>query len=483
VKNPYKSTPLCVGFSQQCSGQSVSTSCPDDAWCGYNVFPPVTTTSTTTTIAPTTPQTGDFVLGQQGVDACPPGYVPIFEATTCSAASAALALTYDASANDGSSDGLCNFCGGCSPKTTRVSNGHGWLANFVCQRRAPITTTTTTTTIESTTPQTAYWKTCRWQSTQDRFVAFHQHLLGWTCADNEILTGFGINEDEEDDVSKIQCCELGGHSSVIPETCTYIKVGDEEFQPERASCNANDHMVFSGAYDASFGDDDEYIEMVVGKCCEVKCDAPWCRGKDWGVNTDQCFTISADTGNMEAQDLVCPEGTLVTQVGDGHSGDAHGIQNVASVVCCELDLISQPTRAPSTSPTTSEPTTSPTTAPSPSPTSAPSLSPTKSPSLSPTTSEPTKAPSKAPTKSPSLSPTKAPSPSPTSAPSLSPTRAPSQAPTSTADCLLALAQCNPPLSEAEILKGIEDCLPGCRVPSDYIVRETLERRLLSKSAQ
>merc|ERR1712241_1182043 len=215
--------------------------------------------------------------------------------------------------------------------------------------------------------------------------------------------------------------------------------------------------------------------MLVGKCCEVKCDAPWCRGKDWGVNTDQCFTISADTGNMEAQDLVCPEGTLVTQVNDGHVGDAHGIQNVKSVVCCELDLISQPTRAPSTSPTTSEPTTSPTTAPSPSPTSAPSLSPTKSPSLSPTTSEPTKAPSKAPTKSPSLSPT--------SAPSLSPTRAPSQAPTSTADCLLALAQCNPPLSEAEILKGIEDCLPGCRVPSDLIVRETLERRLLSKNAQ
>jgi len=330
----------------------------------------------------------------------------------------------------------------------------------VC-KESPITTTTTTTTIQPTAPQTAYLKTCRWQFTQDRLVADSQHLVGWTCADNEIITGFGINEDE-DDVSKIQCCDLGGHSSVIPETCSFIKVGDEEFGPERASCSANDHlMVFSGAYDASTFDDDEYTEILVGKCCEVKCDAPWCQGKDWGINTDQCVTISADADNNDAQELVCPEGTVVTQVIDGHSGAALGIQEVASVVCCELDVISQPTSAPSLSPTTTKP--------------------TNAPSRSPTTTKPTYAPSRSPSKTPSTSPSKAPTPSPTTSPSPSPTSAPSQAPTSTANCLLALFQCDPPLSDAEILQGIDDCLPNCMVPSDYVVRRALEGRLLKNA--
>jgi len=365
-----------------------------------------------------------------------------------------------------------------------------WKADYqiTFDRAAPITTTT----IEPTNPQTAYLKSCHWQSTRDRLVADSQHLVGWTCADNEIITGFGINADE-DDVSKIQCCDLGGHSSVIPETCTFIKVGDQEFGPERASCSANDHlMVFSGAYDASTFAGDEYTEMNIGKCCEMKCDAPWCYGKDWGINTEQCVTISADADNKEARDLVCPDGTVVTQVIDGHSGAAYGIQKVASVVCCELDVISQPTSAPSLSPTTTEPTnapslspttTEPTYAPSRSPTTTePTYAPTRSPSKTPSRS-PSKTPSTSPSKAPSTSPSKAPTPSPTTAPSLSPTTAPSQAPTSTANCLLALFQCNPPLSDAEILRGIDDCLPNCMVPSDYVVRRTLQGRLLSKNAQ
>merc|ERR1712156_933954 len=155
-----------------------------------------------------------------------------------------------------------------------------------------------------------------------------------------------------------------------------------------------------------------------------------------------CLTISADADNTEAQDLVCPDGTVVTEVVDGHSGAAYGIQKVASVVCCALDVISQPTSAPSLSPTTTKP--------------------TYSPSLSPST-PPTRSPSKTPTRSPSKTPT--------------------QAPTSTAHCLLALFQCDPPLSDAEILQGIDDCLPNCMVPSDYVVRRALEGRLLSKNAQ
>jgi hypothetical protein len=311
--------------------------------------------------------------------------------------------------------------------------------------------------------ETAYLKTCRWQSTRDRLAADGEHLVGWTCAENEIITGFGINPNEND-VSKIQCCDLGGHSSVIPETCSFIRVGDQEFQPERASCNANDHlMVFSGAYDASEFEDDDYTEILVGKCCEVKCDAPWCQGRDWGINTDKCLTISADAENKEAQDLVCPDGTVVTEVVDGHSGAALGIQKVASVVCCALDVISQPSSAPSLSPTTTKP--------------------TNAPSLSPSTTEPTYAPSRSPSKAPSRSPSKVPTRSPSKTPTRSPSKTPTQAPTSTAHCLLQLFQCDPPLSDAEILQGIDDCLPNCMVPSDYVVRRALEGRLLSKNAQ
>jgi len=291
----------------------------------------------------------------------------------------------------------------------------------------------------------AFWKTCRWQTARDHYLSDTQDWMGWTCADNEILTGFGINTDNEDDVSKIQCCELGGHSSVIPDTCTFIEVGDSEFKPESATCNANDHMVFSGAYDGRMEEGDDYTEMLVGKCCEVKCDAPWCHDcKDWGVNTDQCLTVTADPDINGEQDLVCPEGTLLTQVHDGHSAAAHGIQRVESVVCCELDLIASPSKAPTTSPTS--------------------------------------APSPAPTQAPSPSPTTAPSPSPTFAPSPSPTTAPSPAPTSTSDCLLQLFQCDPPLSDADILKGIDDCLPDCVVPQLYH-RRVLEGRLLSENAE
>merc|ERR1712131_179555 len=146
--------------------------------------------------------------------------------------------------------------------------------------------------------------------------------------------------------------------------------------------------------------------------------------------------MGADGDKTKAQDLVCPAGTLVTEIRDGHTKKAHGIQRVDSVRCCELDLESQPTMAPSTAPSTTKPT--------PSPTSAPTTSPTKSPT-----------------------------PSPTNPP------APSPAPTSTTDCLLALFRGLPHLSDAEILQGMDDCLPNCVVPQLY-ERRALEGRLLSE---
>jgi hypothetical protein len=263
----------------------------------------------------------------------------------------------------------------------------------------------------------AFWETCRWETVQDQNLANTEETndyLGYTCADDEILTGFGLTANEND-VTKIQCCELGGHTSIVPNSCTFIAAGGEQgFQPEAASCDANNHMVFSGAYDKRVAAGDEITELLAGKCCEVKCDTQWCAGSDWGVS-DQCETLSVDPSDNGAQNLVCPMGTLLTEIQDGYAGGAHGLQSVESVVCCELDLIAQPTMAPSTSPTTP------------------------------------------------------PSPSPTTAPSLSPT----PAPTSTAECLLGLHHAT--LTSAQFLDGVDRCLPSCEFNHH---RRALEGRLL-----
>merc|ERR1712117_460412 len=134
--------------------------------------------------------------------------------------------------------------------------------------------------------------------------------MGWTCADNEILTGFGLSANEHD-ITKVQCCKLGGHSAVKPNTCTYV-----DSNHERAKCgNGNDHMVFSGAYDKRAATVDAVTEILAGKCCEVECDSAWCAGKDWGVDKNNCQVIS--TSNTNAQELVCPTGTLMTELEDG----------------------------------------------------------------------------------------------------------------------------------------------------------------------
>jgi len=259
----------------------------------------------------------------------------------------------------------------------------------------------------------AFLEECRWESNHDQTPNSNDYM-GWTCADNEVLTGFGLSANEHD-ITKIQCCKLGGHSAVKPNTCTYV-----DSNHKSAECgNGNDHMVFSGAYDKSLHEVDAVTEILVGKCCEVECDSAWCSGKDWGVDKDNCQVIS--TSNTVAQELVCPSGTLLTEVEDGLTGNAHGVQKVASITCCALDLIAPPTFAPS---------------------------------AAPTTSKPTFAPSGAPT-----------------------TSMPSVAPTTVAECLLALHY-DSQLTDAAFLEGIDECLPGCMsLPQ----RRALESRLLSEN--
>merc|ERR1712116_61641 len=125
-------------------------------------------------------------------------------------------------------------------------------------------------------------------------------------------------------------------------------------------------------------------------------------------------------------ELVCPIGTLLTEIHGDLNGFASGIQKVGSVTCCMLHIIAEPTLDPTSSPSRT-----------------PSTSPTVSPSKAPTTTEPTVAPSLSPSRTPSVAPTVA----------------PTKAPTSIGDCLLqnrATAR-----TDEEYLRGLARCLPGC----------------------
>merc|ERR1711992_446165 len=284
--------------------------------------------------------------------------------------------------------------------------------------------------------QAAFWGTCRWQTHQD---SSSSEYMGWTCRDNEIITGFGLTANDKA-ITKVQCCSIGGHSSVKPNTCSFIEA--EGIEAKKAFCGDNqDHKVFSGAYDkrARPGAPDAYTEVLAGKCCEVECDAGWCAAQSWGVDKTECEDVSAQ-GSV-AQELVCPIGTLLTEIHDDLHGFASGIQKVGSVTCCKLHVIAEPTLDPTSSPSRT-----------------PSTGPTVSPSKAPTTTEPTVAPSLSPSRTPSVAPTVA----------------PTKAPTSIGDCLLQNRRTA--RTDEEYLRGLAKCLPGCdEVPQ---VRRALEGRLL-----
>ena len=89
------------------------------------IYPSTTSPTATTVVIP-------YLLGDVGVDACPTGSTPIVEPTICETASSYLGLSYDVDSNDGSADAECNYCGGCDPKVTRVTDNHGTNAQWVC---------------------------------------------------------------------------------------------------------------------------------------------------------------------------------------------------------------------------------------------------------------------------------------------------------------------------------------------------------------
>ena len=79
------------------------------------------------------PQPNEFILGSLGEDACPTGYQAIYDQELCKKASNDLNLVYSDADNDGKSGSVCNWCGGCNPKTVRVTDNHGAKAKWICQ--------------------------------------------------------------------------------------------------------------------------------------------------------------------------------------------------------------------------------------------------------------------------------------------------------------------------------------------------------------
>lgn len=73
-------------------------------------------------------------MGNTGQGKCPDGYKEILDEVTCEIASNFLSLSFDEASNVVSSTSVCYWCGGCSTKITTISNKHGTLAKFICQK-------------------------------------------------------------------------------------------------------------------------------------------------------------------------------------------------------------------------------------------------------------------------------------------------------------------------------------------------------------
>jgi len=109
----------------------VPTPAPTDA-----PTPAPTDAPTPAPTAAPTPEQPTFVAGAYGVDACPSGYSSITSEDGCASASEALGYTYDEGKNRnvGKSNSVCNYCGACNPKHTRVSDKHGGSARWICTK-------------------------------------------------------------------------------------------------------------------------------------------------------------------------------------------------------------------------------------------------------------------------------------------------------------------------------------------------------------
>ena len=73
-------------------------------------------------------------MGGVGVDLCPKGYEEIYDIETCKLASSLLGFAYSDVDNDGMLESVCNWCGGCEPRTIRVDSRHEEMSQWICQK-------------------------------------------------------------------------------------------------------------------------------------------------------------------------------------------------------------------------------------------------------------------------------------------------------------------------------------------------------------
>ena len=74
-----------------------------------------------------------YTQGDNGIDSCPEGYETITEPSTCQTASELLGLAYREDLNTDDINAICNWCGGCSPQSTRLDEKHWSQARWICQ--------------------------------------------------------------------------------------------------------------------------------------------------------------------------------------------------------------------------------------------------------------------------------------------------------------------------------------------------------------
>jgi len=247
----------------------------------------------------------------------------------------------------------------------------------------------------------AYVGSCQWHPINQWGKEIHSDpFFGFECPPNQIISELRLQRIDDshlhNDPIMISCCELGGHSVVVTDTCIDKWASETQHEGnERATCEGNSAMVAvfdlvdEQTMDPDHKTDWQYSHTKGVTCCDIKYNTAHGIKNDFGINRNDCEVISADIEEDEF-DVECPENMVLVGVWDHHD-PLDGVQGMYSIECCGLHDFVAPTQAPSTS----EPSTSPT----PSPTELPTTSPSKSPTPSPTQAPVTSAPSTSPTTS------------------------------------------------------------------------------------
>ena len=76
---------------------------------------------------------GDYILGAVGAEACPAGYSNITSTAMCEVASAAFDLSYQPRHNDGNAAGVCFWCRDCCARSSKVASDYSAGDILICR--------------------------------------------------------------------------------------------------------------------------------------------------------------------------------------------------------------------------------------------------------------------------------------------------------------------------------------------------------------